>query len=63
MACDGLWDVCEESEVAFYVQQRLEFEETPAEIAESLVRLAINEYRTEDNVSVIVVVLKWKNEE
>eukprot|EP01129_Flabellula_baltica_P014615 TRINITY_DN7042_c0_g1_i1.p1 TRINITY_DN7042_c0_g1~~TRINITY_DN7042_c0_g1_i1.p1 ORF type:complete len:284 (-),score=79.10 TRINITY_DN7042_c0_g1_i1:48-899(-) len=63
LACDGLWDVCEHSEVAFYVQQRLELGESPQEIAESLVRMAIQEYRTEDNVSVIVVVFNWEEEQ
>lgn len=59
LACDGLWDVMSYQGAVDFVAPRLERGETPEEVAEVLVDTAINELKSSDNVSVIIVSFKW----
>jgi serine/threonine protein phosphatase PrpC len=55
LACDGLWDVMSHDEVGTLVMQEKNSGVAPKDIAAKLVKLAIEEKYSEDNVTVIVV--------
>jgi serine/threonine protein phosphatase PrpC len=55
LACDGLWDVMNHEEVGTFVMQEKNAGKDPRTIAELLVKKAVNEKYSEDNVTVIVV--------
>jgi len=54
LACDGLWDVMEDKEVASFISKLSEKGEKENEIAKALVKEALKR-RTNDNVSVLLV--------
>lgn len=60
LACDGLWDVMDHQNVADFIYKRLIEGKTVKEIATDLVAEAIK-LKTEDNVTVIIVLFKWKD--
>ncbi|XP_049851957.1 protein spalten-like [Schistocerca gregaria] len=62
IACDGLWDVMSHYEVAKFVQNRHLEGRGATQIATDLVEEALKK-KTEDNVTVLVVILNWDHEE
>lgn len=54
LACDGLWDVMTSQQACEFVQTKIE-EKNFESVAESLASHAINDLRSSDNVSVVVV--------
>ncbi|CAN0075261.1 unnamed protein product, partial [Ectocarpus sp. 8 AP-2014] len=58
LACDGLFDVFTSDEVVRIVRKELRMHGDTQRVCETLVRKAINERYTQDNVSVVLVVLK-----
>eukprot|EP01121_Diplochlamys_sp_Union-15-3_P012232 TRINITY_DN3637_c0_g2_i1.p1 TRINITY_DN3637_c0_g2~~TRINITY_DN3637_c0_g2_i1.p1 ORF type:complete len:377 (+),score=54.34 TRINITY_DN3637_c0_g2_i1:1-1131(+) len=57
-ACDGLWDVMNDRDVAKFVMNCHKNNKTVNDIAKELVDEALN-LKTDDNVTVVVVSLKW----
>jgi serine/threonine protein phosphatase PrpC len=55
MACDGLWDVVDNSEAARFVAERLRTDEAPRDIVQALVQHAM-QLGTQDNVTVLLAV-------
>jgi len=60
LACDGLWDCVTYQEAIDKASQELSLGVHPKEVAKTLVDLSFDKGST-DNISVIVVLLKWKN--
>lgn len=57
LACDGLWDVMNHLQAAKFVQEKIKAGQNAKEVAHSLVQEALNK-KTEDNVTVIIVIFK-----
>jgi len=55
IACDGLWDVMSSEEAVAFVATRLSEGQSTKEITEALVKSAIEELDSTDNVSAIVI--------
>jgi len=62
LACDGLFDVMNHQEVADMTHKLFQEDNDPASVAKALVVRAVKELQTDDNVTVIVVKIDWKNE-
>jgi len=65
MACDGLWDVMDNQEVVDFVSKRLSKtsnlnDGSLSQIADDLVKYAINDKKSSDNVTAIIVHLPKK---
>lgn len=63
VACDGLWDVCDNQEVVNFIIERcyypktLKKRRTLPDIANQLANYAINKKKSMDNVSIIIIFL------
>jgi serine/threonine protein phosphatase PrpC len=63
LACDGLFDVMSQQEVAEFTHSLFASGHDATSVAKSLVIKAIKELQTEDNVTVIVVKIEWEGDE
>jgi len=63
LACDGLFDVMSQQEVAETTHSLFSSGHDATSVARSLVVKAIKELQTEDNVTVIVVKIEWEGEQ
>lgn len=62
VACDGIWDVLKYDDAAQLVYEQMNtFKKTPGETAHALITRAL-EKSSSDNVSAIVIYLKWEFE-
>jgi serine/threonine protein phosphatase PrpC len=59
LGCDGLWDVMSYQYAVDFAAFRLDRGELPEAVAEALVDKALNELKSQDNVSCIIVSFKW----
>jgi len=57
LGCDGLWDVLDNDDVCEYVHECLQKKQQCKNIGKELVRMAIEEERSTDNVSLIIIQL------
>jgi hypothetical protein len=62
LACDGLFDVMSQQEVAEMTHKLFLSGQDASSVAKSLVSRAIKDLNTEDNVTVIVVKIEWDDE-
>lgn len=58
LACDGLWDVMSHQEAANFAQNQRAQGKNAKEVAQALVREALDK-KTEDNVTCVVVFFNW----
>jgi serine/threonine protein phosphatase PrpC len=59
LACDGLWDKLTHQEVIDFVHEHLALGQSPQHISELLAQHALDK-GSRDNVTVIIVLLKWR---